>query len=264
MKTTTFFTTSLMLLCFLALTALAPSSLSNDPKEISRKASDAIYFESLEMTSALKIIDNKGNTRIRQIKNVTRKFGNTIKTKIRFLSPSDVAGTTLLIYDHENKDEDMWIYMPSLRNTRRIISSEKGKSFMGSEFTNADMTKPNLDDYDFRLIGTEKVNNRECFKMESTFKNRSAAREYGYQKRTAFIDTENFLTYRTDFYGSDGKLIKSMFMSDYRKQSSGKYFAYKMSVQNYRNKRKSEITISNFTPSTREGERYFDVGNIES
>ncbi len=261
MKKHVVFTSSALLIMILIFTA---STFTADPKEISRKASDAIHFDAIEMTSTLKIIDNKGNTRTRQLRNVTRKFGTTTKTKIRFMSPNDVAGTTLLIHDHENKMEDMWIFMPSLRNTRRIVSNEKGKSFMGSEFSNADMTRPNLNDFNFRLLGTETVDNRPCYKIESTFINRTAERDNGYKKRISFIDTENYLTYRTDFYGSDDKRFKSMYLSDYRKQSNGKYFSYKMSIENFKNKRKSEIEVVSFKPSTGSGEKYFDVGNIEA
>ena len=41
----------------------------------------------------------------------------------------------------------MWIYLPALKRTRRIVSNEKGKSFMSSEFSNADMTSPSLSDF---------------------------------------------------------------------------------------------------------------------
>jgi hypothetical protein len=41
----------------------------------------------------------------------------------------------------------MWLYMPALRKVRRIVSSEKSKGFMGSEFADADITKPVLIDF---------------------------------------------------------------------------------------------------------------------
>ena len=68
---------------------------------------------------------------------------------MRFLSPPDVKGTGLLIFDYEENDDDMWLFMPSLRKTRRIVSSEKAKSFMGSEFSYADITPPALNDFIF-------------------------------------------------------------------------------------------------------------------
>ena len=130
---------------------------AQDAREISKKAGDAIELEAMEMVSTLKIISANGDERIRTVSTATKKFGEASKTIIKFLEPADVRGTTLLIHDYENKDDDMWIFMPALRRTRRIVSSEKGNNFMGSEFTNADMSKPNIDDFSYRLLGEETI-----------------------------------------------------------------------------------------------------------
>lgn len=241
---------------------LSFSSLT--PKEIAEKATNIIHFDAMEMSLTLKIIDKNGNTRMRKLKNTTKKFGSIVKTKIRFTSPADVSGTTILIHDNNDKDDDMWIYMPSLRNTRRIVSSDKGKSFMGSEFSNADMSKPNLNEYSYKLLGTETVNGKVCWKIESTFINKTSERNHGYKKRISYIEQQTYLTQKTDYYGTDGKLFKTMALSDYRKQPNGKYFAYTMKVENFKNNRKSEMTVNQFKPSTTAGERNFDVTNIEA
>ncbi|HPJ82922.1 MAG TPA: outer membrane lipoprotein-sorting protein, partial [Bacteroidales bacterium] len=111
--------------------------------EISRKSREVIDLGSTQMDFTIYIRDNKGNERVRQLTMISAVFNDVGKTLVRFTAPSDVQGTTLLIYDNKDKEDDMWIYMPSLKKVRRIISSERGKSFMGSEFTNADMSKPN-------------------------------------------------------------------------------------------------------------------------
>lgn len=255
-----------IIFCGLAIAVIGTllSFATQTPKQIAESASNAIHFDAMEMTMTLKIIDKNGNTRTRKLKNITKKFGTTVKTKIRFISPADVSGTTMLIHDYDNKDDDMWIYMPSLRNTRRIVSSDKGKNFMGSEFSNADMSKPNLNDHNYKLLGTEILNGKSCWKVESVFITRANERNHGYKKRISYIEQGTYLTHKTDYYGSDGKLFKSMTLSDYRKQTNGKYFAYTMKVENFNNKRKSEMTVDQFKASTTANERYFDVNNIQS
>ncbi len=252
-----------VLISLITLVMLSVPSLAQDPKDIADKAGNVIHFDAMEMTSTLKIIDKNGKTRSRKVQNVTKKFGNIIKTKIRFLSPADVSGTTILIWDQEKSDDAMWIYMPAMRNTRRIVSSEKGKSFMGSEFSNADMAKPNINDYQYKLLGTETINGKTCWKVESTFIKAAHEKDYGYKKRVAYIDKELSLTYRTEYYGFDSKLFKIMTISDYRKQSNGKYFAFSMTAQNLRNGRKSVIEVDEFKMATAYGEQYFEVESIE-
>ena len=126
---------------------------AQDAREISKKASDAINLDAMEMVSTLKIISANGEERVRTLSTASRKFGDVSKMMMKFLEPADVRGTTLLVFDYENKDDDLWIYMPALRKTRRIVSSEKGKNFMGSEFTNADISKHNLDEFNYKLLG---------------------------------------------------------------------------------------------------------------
>ena len=59
-----------------------------------------------------------------------------------FLSPADVKDTGFLTYDYdeEGRDDDQWLYLPALKKTKRIASGDKSGSFMGSDFTYADMT----------------------------------------------------------------------------------------------------------------------------
>ena len=89
---------------------------------------------------------------------------NTEKRIIKFISPAEVQGTGILIYDYENRPDDMWIYLPALRKTRRIVSREKSNSFMGSEFSNADMTAPSLEDFEYTLLGSEKIDETDAGK----------------------------------------------------------------------------------------------------
>lgn len=247
----------------LILTAIALAAVitvkAQDASEIADKSSKNIEFESSEMVSTLKIYDDKGNVRVRQVTAATKKFGQVTKTIMKFLAPADVKGTAILIYDHENKDDDMWLYLPSLRKTRRIVSNDKGKSFMGSEFSNADMSKPNHTDFDYKIAGNTRYSDKACWQIEATAKSDEMVAKYGYKKKIMTIDKSTFLPYKTDLYDVSGSLIKSMTMQDYRKQSTGKYFAFKMSMLNHINKRHSEIIIDTFQLGSKLTENDFSV-----
>ncbi|HOW31256.1 MAG TPA: outer membrane lipoprotein-sorting protein [Bacteroidales bacterium] len=239
MKKITFLLTAI---CIMAITSLK----AQDARTIADKSSEVINPGSMEMTSTLKIYDNKGNVRVREVSNAMAKFGGTTKTLFKFLSPPDVKGTTILIYDYENKDDDMWIYMPSLRKTRRIVSGEKGKSFMGSEFSNADMSKPTMSDFTYSLKGSETLDGKECWKLESKCANAGAEEANGYSRKIAWIEKSTYLTWKIEFYDHADKLLKVETFSDYRKQAGGKYFAFKLSMSNVQNSRKSEIVINKY------------------
>jgi len=239
-------TTGKFLLTLAVLIATNASLFSQSAREISEKASDAIDMKSLEMSSTLKIIDNKGSERIRQMVTAIRELEGIVKTIVRFTAPADVKGTAMLINDYEDKADDMWIYLPALRKTRRIVSSGKGKSFMGSEFSNADMSKPNLDDFEYKILSAEIYEGKECWKIETICKNEEIEDENGYSKRISWIEKGTYLVHKMEFYDLDGELHKVQILSNYKKQPGGKYFAHYMEKKNVQNGRKSVIVIDRF------------------
>ncbi len=235
---------------------------AQDAREIAIKSGNAINPESMEMSATLNIHDGRGNTRTRQIANATKRFGETVKTLIRFIAPPDVSGTTMLIHDYENRGDDMWIYLPAMRNTRRIVSSERGRSFMGTEFSNADMTKPNHDDFHYKLKGTDTMNGKECWKIEAVCKNTEIAQENGYSKRIAYIDTLNYLSYKVEYYNKNDKQFKVMTVSNYREISTGLFFAFYMEMKNVENGRHSEIIVEKFQLGSELSERNFSAASL--
>ncbi len=237
--------------------------LAQDAREIAAKTADAIEFESMEMSSTLKIYDHKGNMRQRQLSVATSTFGGITKTLMKFISPPDVKGTAMLIYDYETKEDDMWLYLPSTRKTRRIISREKGRSLMGSVFSNADMSKPNLDFFTYKITGEENYQGKNCWKLETTCKNEKIADENTYRKKIAWVEKSSFLTQKIEFYDLEGKKFKILIYSDFRKQASGKYFSYTMIAENLQNKRKSELLVDQFTLGTKLTENYFSPTSLE-
>ena len=247
----------------LALTLLSLQTFAQDAREISIKSSDAIEFSSMEMATTLYIHDHRGNTRERQVAVATGTFNGVTKTLMRFIAPADVQGTSILIYDYEEKGDDMWVYLPSLRRTRRIVSTERGKNFMGSEFSNADMSRPNIDDFEYKLLGEETFNGKDCWKIEATAKNRDVESEYGFRKRISYIDKSTYLVQQSELLDRFDKPYKVQTFADYRKQPNGKYFSFAMEMKNVQNKRRSEMKVTKFQLGSNLTEASFAVASLE-
>ena len=132
----------------------------------------------------------------------------TIKRMVKFLDPADVRGTAMLIIDNENAQDDMWIYLPALKKTRRIVSTEKGKSFMSSEFSNADMSSGSNADFTIRHLPESGKN--DIWVIESVPVSDDKADEYGFSKKVTFLDKKNLVTKKIDFYNFDNELFKTI------------------------------------------------------
>ena len=249
-------------LCLLGLLFFYNYGQSRNAREIADKSSNAVNLESLEMTSMLKIYDSKGNVRVRKVTNITRKFGETIKTKIKFLSPADVSGTSMLIYDYKDKTDDMWIYLPATRKMRRIVSGEKGKNFMGSEFSNADMSKPDMNDFSYKLLDNASINGKKCWRVESVCKDENVIDVYGFSKKITYVTEEDFLPVKMEFYDFNGDLFKVMLFDDYRKLDNGSQFAYHMEMKNLKNGRRSEMIVNQLKLGSKLTETDFSTVNL--
>ncbi|MCF7809911.1 outer membrane lipoprotein-sorting protein [bacterium] len=255
------------LLIFFVTSSVFAQGETLNARDIADKSYKTSKLAGAETVSTLTIIDDKGRERVRQIAQVTKLYdnGNTEKKLIRFLSPADVKGTGLLTYDYEVGDDDMWLYLPALRKTRRIVSSEKAKSFMGSEFSYADMTPPNLDDFTYKLLAEKEINGVKCFQIEIIPKNDDIADENGYSKKVSFIAKDDFVIRRALYYNLDEELEREMTVKEIRllDPQNRKYRPIHMEMDNKQNGRKSIINIDKIEFSPNVKDEYFTTRYLE-
>jgi hypothetical protein len=248
---------------FTALFFVSVRGLGQTALEISKKSNEMIDIGNSQMEFTLHIRDAKGNDRVRKITMASKKFGEVTKTLITFISPADVKETALLSYDYEDKDDDMWVYMPALKKVRRIVSGEKGKSFMGSEFTNADMSKPNDADFKYSILETLTLDGKTCWKIEALPVNKEVEKNCGYSKKISYIEKNAYLCYKVEFYDAKGGLQRVQTNSDYRKQSNGKYFCFNMKMENAQTKRVSEMVVDKIQLGSNLSESAFAPAALE-
>jgi outer membrane lipoprotein-sorting protein len=228
------------------LIVFSQSARAQDAREIMEKSRDAVKLQSFEALSTLTITDPRGHTRIRQNTMASKLFeGDVEKRVIKFVSPAEVKGTGILIVDHKEEMDDMWIYLPALRKTRRIVSSEKSKSFMGSEFSNADMTAPSLSDFTYKLLGTEYVNDRECYQLESVPLDMDIEDTYGYSKSVVWVDKNDYIVQRSFYYDFEGEHFKTIETLSYKMldPAGKKFMITEMTAENLQNKRSSRLVM---------------------
>ncbi len=104
--------------------------------EVAQKSDEVMSgFQDAKSKMTMKLINAKGQTRIRQMKSKSLELEGGDKSLMEFLSPADVKGTKFLNYEHAKKDDDQWLYLPALKRVKRISSKNKSGAFMGSEFS---------------------------------------------------------------------------------------------------------------------------------
>ncbi|NLA39773.1 MAG: outer membrane lipoprotein-sorting protein [Methanomicrobiales archaeon] len=239
----------------------------NNARDIMQKARLRTQLKGLEAVSTLIIRNPKGNERVRTTALASKSYpGDIEKRLIRFLEPADVRGMGMLIVDYEDRDDDMWVYMPSSRKSRRIVSTEKSKSFMGSEFSNADMSAPLLDDFNFSLLGEEKIGEQLCWKIRSTPINREKEDEYGFQYRISWVSKSEYINLRSENYDFEGRLHKVVKITGYvmLDKKNEAYLVTEMQIENKLNGRNSTMIMQKYEYNPNVPDRYFTVSFLEN
>lgn len=93
-----------------------------------------------KQTLTMTIVDGRGNERTRKLRMFTRREDDgSEKSLAVFLEPADVRGTAFLQHTSPNEPSLQWLYLPELGRSRQITSSARRKSFMGTDFSYADL-----------------------------------------------------------------------------------------------------------------------------
>jgi hypothetical protein len=226
------------------------------------KCRDLTLTGSMQATINLSITEKNGASRNRTIAMTTKSFPDGLEKRfIKFIEPADIRGTAMLVVDNKTVADEIWIYLPALKKTRRIVSSEKGKSFMSSEFSNADMGSPTLSDFTNRHAAGSGSGN--LWIIESIPINDDKADEYGYTKKISYITTDNCQVQKMEFYNFDNELFKTIEIKRIHSLPEGKYMVADMIADNHVTNRKSEILFSNIVDKVKVEDSYFSVQNLE-
>ena len=145
----------------------------------------------------------------RQIDQYSKKDSNgNNRSVIVFLEPREVRGTRFLTIENRGRNNDQWIFLPSLGRVRRIAASEGSGSFVGTDFSYDDLAsadrRTDLDNH--RLLREERFNNRDCFVIESIPKDTS----YQYSRMIQWIDKNNYVPHKVELYDRRGAHVKTL------------------------------------------------------
>ena len=201
-------------------------------KEISEK-SDKVTdgFESSVAQTEMVLINAAGQKSVRQLEMKTLEGENGDKTISTFLTPADVKGTKTLTHEHAERDDDQWLYLPALKRVKRIASSNKSGSFMGSEFSYEDIGNQNYNKFTYGdKIEEVMLNGEACYKGDRIPKDENS----GYTKQVSWVAKESFLLKQVEYYDRKSELLKTAVFSDY-KEIDGVWRVGQIEMKNHQN-----------------------------
>jgi outer membrane lipoprotein-sorting protein len=158
-------------------------------------------------------------------------------------NPLDIKGTRLLNHSHALVADDQWIFIPSIKRTKRVSSKNKSGPFMGSEFAYEDLTSFELEKYAYRFLREEKLDGIDCEVVELIPQYKYS----GYSRMEGWIDKERNVFLKTEFYDRKKSLLKTLYNSKHEKYLDKYWRPMEMTMQNHQNNKKTTISLQDYS-----------------
>lgn len=182
------------------------------PDQLMELSYQASRFDTSASEATFRLIAKDGSERVRKTAGFTAVQGNGSDNSrfTRFTAPADIRNTATLLVEHADADDDIWIYLPALKKTRRLSASNKKDAFVGTDFSYGDVIGHRTADWKHRLVKAGSAAAGEPWVIESVPASEAVAAQSGYSKRVSRIHPVSYVAEACEFYDLQGQLLKAM------------------------------------------------------
>ncbi len=243
----------LLLLSCLLLFGLTNSIFAQDAKQIIQKAENAIKGKSSSHSIMEMTITTSDYTRTMKMESWSL---GTSKSLVKILAPAREAGNRTLKLGNE-----IWMYLRNTETTIRIPPSMMLQSWNGSDYTYDDMVREETlaEDYAITIIGSEKVDNIDCWKLQLVPKP-NAPVVWG--KILYWVRKEDDLPSLVEYFDEKGKLMRTMEMGDF-KTIGGRKIPTTWTMYNSDKTHSTEIRMDEAAFDIKISEKIFSLKELE-
>jgi hypothetical protein len=234
---------------------------AQDAKEIMRKVDDrddgSTEISRVSLTSYRYVKKDGKNVpaekpRVKVMDFIKKDYGlreKDHKSVSIMIEPKSERGISFLQYDYEEvgRDTDQWMYLSAMGKVKRIVSGNdnepKTGSFFGTELNYEDMEAYALDDYTYKILGSETYRKIECWIIEATPVMRKAMKS-NYSREIFWIDKERDFLLKSVLFNRNGKKSKKIYRAKIER-IDGILVPMKIVVNNIETKRRTTMIYEN-------------------
>ncbi len=196
-------------------------------------------WKSMSTTMEMELIDATGRKSTRTVKKDSlEEIGEPDKTLGIFVSPTDIKGTVMLTFEHPTGSDSQWLYMPSIKRTKKINAKNKSGSFVGSEFSWEDISTTELTKFRYKYVGED---------AKYWIVERVPTYEFsGYSKETTYVNKQNYQTEKIEFFDKKGDMLKTLTLTEWREYAGRYWRALHFDMKNVQNNKQTVLRLSNY------------------
>ncbi|MFA0114641.1 outer membrane lipoprotein-sorting protein [Vibrio sp. 10N.261.46.E11] len=244
--------TVLLMAITTCLSTFSNIAISDDTSEYSLNAEEVMNLSreyQRGLTNSMSTVTMTIKTRDSQIVRIMEQYilesdnaGN--KTINVFSQPTDVKGVSVLTHTAMDGNDQQWLFLPSINRTKRISSSNRDSSFVGSDFAFEDLSSLELSKYKFEKASTVEVSGQKLIKVAYKPKYNGS----GYSRIETYLDGSNYQPKFNKYFNSRGEHSKTLHLSDYVSYSEGgAWRPHVLKMEDHIKNSETEIVFEEFT-----------------
>lgn len=215
-----------------------------DATEIIARSREAFYAAAVDMRARVQmvLVNKEGRTRERELTMLRKNFEHGEQRYYTYFHrPSDVRGTTFMVWKYPERDDDRWIYVPAINLVRRIAADDARSSFVGTDFSYEDISGRDVSADEHRLLREDTLEGHPTYVVESR-----PVRAADYERKVSWIDQATDLPLREDYYDVQGTLYRVYRSDEIREVEAGETAVptvVRRTMQNVKTGHRTEVTF---------------------
>lgn len=175
-------------------------------KQIMQSMIDREDGETREQTMVMQLIAKSGHTRTREARAVSKKYGDTTKSTIKFTAPASLKNTAMLTVDEKDTViDDQWVYLPGLNSIKKIAAGDQKSTFFGTDLIYADLTRRRTEDYSYKRLPDKAYKGTTHYQVQA-IPNAEEQKVTGYTKMLVLVHPETLLPTKTVAHIDNGNV----------------------------------------------------------
>lgn len=195
----------------------------------------------------MRLFDRQGRVRERSLSIAALRGapGKGDKTLVRFTAPNDIRGTSFLVWEHPEGDDERFLYLPALGRVRRVAGQEKQESFVGSDLSYEDIGGRDVTDYAYTFASENATwtapdgGKHAVWALESRAKDANAE----FPRSVSLVLKDRLVSVHADIFNRRNERAK-VFDVTRLERVDGIWTALDLVVANERDKTRTELTTS--------------------
>jgi hypothetical protein len=253
----------LLVVAFVTNTLTAGASelqVEDTPESHLGLALDRRYDFDIAQVVHLIVRSSSGELR-RTLEMASKRVDGQLLSVGKFVEPSYLRGTKLLMIENEDRNADFFLYLRSQGRSRRISSAQRRDSFMGTDMSYEDFEQRTIDDFSVEALGDSEVAGEVVyvFKATPTYDSSYDYTEYYVSKADhAILESRHFVA-RHD---GPSKIIR--IPRDTIATIQGHLIPTVIHVENSRTRTSTEVQLDKISVNPELDDRLFSARTLEN